>query len=163
RTMTGALNASEAQVRAIVENVADGFVTYGEGGAIEIYNRAAERLFGYPPSHVVGGSLEMLVPGAIGGLTDRRRAGGAGGRAAGALMRFAGSWHAADHPPVAFLTATAGSIFTRGVDLPGCVWESGRPEWIADVTRDPRFLRGAAAAQDGLRTGVALPVVVGGE
>ena len=70
RTMTGALTASEAQVRAIVENVADGFVTYGEGGAIEIYNRAAERLFGYPPSHVVGRSIEMLVPGSIGDLKD---------------------------------------------------------------------------------------------
>jgi len=79
------------------------------------------------------------------------------------VMRFAGSWHEAAHPPVAFLTATAGAILTRGVDLPGCVWESGRPEWIPDLIRDSRFLRGAAAAQDGLHTGVAFPVVVGGE
>jgi len=245
RTMTGALTASEAQVRAIVENVADGFVTYGEGGAIEMYNRAAERLFGYPPSQVLGRSVEMLVPGSIGDLkdgfhaeaegrradgsrfpidlaisemcegdrhtfiaivrditaarrTERRRGaehavtrilaesltiddavprileaiGGALGWSCGAfwrvqapatVMRFAGSWHEADHPPVAFLTATAGAILTRGVDLPGCVWESGRPEWIPDLTRDSRFLRGAAAAQDGLHTGVAFPVVVGGE
>jgi PAS domain S-box-containing protein len=245
RTMTGALTASEAQVRAIVENVADGFVTYGEGGAIEIYNRAAERLFGYPPSQVLGRSIEMLVPGAVGDLkdgfhaeaegrradgtrfpidlaisemcegdrhtfiaiirditaprrTERRRAaehavtrilaesltiddagpkileaiGSALGWTCGAfwriqrdaaVMRFAGTWHVAAHPPVAFLTATAGSIFTRGMELPGCVWESGRPEWIADLIRDGRFLRGAAAAQDGLRTGVAFPVVVGGE
>ena len=39
---------------------------------------------------------------------------------------------------------------------------SGNPNWIADVSEDENFIRGAAAAKDiGIKGGAAFPVQVG--
>jgi len=69
---TRALRVGEARLRAVMDNVADAIVTFGEGGAIESFNAAAERLFGYRLSEVLGESIEGLIPqsgsGFIGGL-----------------------------------------------------------------------------------------------
>jgi diguanylate cyclase (GGDEF)-like protein/PAS domain S-box-containing protein len=55
------LRASEVQARAVLQNVADGIVTAGEGGLIESFNRAASQLFGYREEDVIGQPLEMIV------------------------------------------------------------------------------------------------------
>jgi two-component system, sensor histidine kinase and response regulator len=57
-----ALQASEAQARAIMEAAADGIITTGESGLIESYNAAAEHLFGYRAEEVLGVSLAQLIP-----------------------------------------------------------------------------------------------------
>lgn len=56
-----ALRDSEVRAQAVLQNVADGIVTAGEGGLIESFNRSAQRLFGYSEDEVVGQSLQLLV------------------------------------------------------------------------------------------------------
>jgi diguanylate cyclase (GGDEF)-like protein/PAS domain S-box-containing protein len=45
----------------VLQNVADGIVTAGEGGLIESFNQAARRLFGYSEEEVVGQPLQFII------------------------------------------------------------------------------------------------------
>ncbi len=54
---------SEERSRAVLENVADGIITLGEGGLIESLNPAARRLLGYSGNEIVGRSTADLVLG----------------------------------------------------------------------------------------------------
>jgi signal transduction histidine kinase len=53
--------------------------------------------------------------------------------------------------------------FAPGIGLPGRVWASAQATWIPDVVADRNFLRAPLAAQEGLHSGVGLPVTVRGE
>jgi PAS domain S-box-containing protein len=53
---------SGPQLRSIVDNVVDGIITIDEHGTVESLNRAAEAIFGYPASEVVGHNVRMLMP-----------------------------------------------------------------------------------------------------
>src|SRR6185503_3974423 len=55
------------------------------------------------------------------------------------------------------------TTFAKGVGLPGRVWASGEPAWIADVTRDSNFPRAAVAARSGLHGAFGFPILLGGE
>lgn len=57
-----ALRGSEAKTRAIVEAAVDGIITIDSSGLIESANRAAERLFGYQASDMLGRNVSMLMP-----------------------------------------------------------------------------------------------------
>ncbi|HPF37709.1 MAG TPA: PAS domain S-box protein [Phycisphaerae bacterium] len=57
-----ALRGSEAQTRAIVEAAVDGIITINAEGQIESLNRAAERLFGYESTELIGRNVNMLMP-----------------------------------------------------------------------------------------------------
>lgn len=50
-----------------------------------------------------------------------------------------------------------------GEGLPGRVFATSRPEWIADVREEKDFLAGPAAAQAGLNSAFAFPVLVGSD
>ena len=52
--LNAALRDSEVRARAVLQNVADGIVTAGEGGLIESFNQSARRLFGYREDEVIG-------------------------------------------------------------------------------------------------------------
>ena len=56
------LRSSEARWRAIVESAVDGIVVIDTAGRVEAFNPAAERLFGYQESEVVGRNVSMLMP-----------------------------------------------------------------------------------------------------
>lgn len=56
------LRASEHRLRAIVSNSADGIITIDEGGGIESFNPAAERIFGYTAPEVLGRNVSVLMP-----------------------------------------------------------------------------------------------------
>jgi diguanylate cyclase (GGDEF)-like protein/PAS domain S-box-containing protein len=56
-----ALRDSEVRARAVLQNVADGIVTAGEGGLIESFNQSARRLFGYREEEVIGRPLPLIV------------------------------------------------------------------------------------------------------
>ena len=43
------------------------------------------------------------------------------------------------------------------------VWSTGEPVWIADVSREPSFLRASIAAKAGLRGAFAFPIRIGDE
>lgn len=51
----------------------------------------------------------------------------------------------------------------RGVGLPGRIWESKAPAWIADLEGDPNFPRVETVRQIGLRSGFGFPLMVAGE
>ena len=59
--LNAALRDSEVRARAVLQNVADGIVTAGEGGLIESFNQSARRLFGYREDEVIGQPLELIV------------------------------------------------------------------------------------------------------
>ncbi|MFO0810501.1 MAG: PAS domain S-box protein [Gemmataceae bacterium] len=57
-----ALRASKARLRTILETAVDAFITIDESGMIESYNPAAERMFGYQASEVIGQNVKVLMP-----------------------------------------------------------------------------------------------------
>ncbi len=56
-----ALRESQAINKAVLENVVDGIITISEEGIVDSFNPAAERLFGYKPSEVLGQNVKMLM------------------------------------------------------------------------------------------------------
>ncbi|HCA26205.1 MAG TPA: hypothetical protein DEP05_00880, partial [Betaproteobacteria bacterium] len=56
------LQVSESQQRAVLDHVLDGIITIDEGGIVQRFNTAAERIFGYSSAEVVGHKVNMLMP-----------------------------------------------------------------------------------------------------
>lgn len=52
----------EARLSAILNNVLDGIITIDEHGNIGSFNKAAEKIFGYTTSEVIGNNVKMLMP-----------------------------------------------------------------------------------------------------
>jgi PAS domain S-box-containing protein len=52
---------AEDRMRSIVDHVIDGIITFDEHGNVESFNPAAERIFGYAASAVVGQNVKMLL------------------------------------------------------------------------------------------------------
>jgi len=66
------------------------------------------------------------------------------------------------HPPSTefneFVAVSRTTTFAAGEGLPGTVWQTGRPKWIADVGSEANLPRKALAMRLGLRSGVAFPI-----
>ncbi len=56
------LRESAQHTQAILDNMADGVVTFNSRGVIESFNNAACNMFGYSPSEVIGHDIAMLTP-----------------------------------------------------------------------------------------------------
>jgi len=80
----------------------------------------------------------------------------------GATIGCLETWHPSGVSLPAFDATSRQATFARGVGLPGRVWQSGRPAWIEDVTRDGNFPRAAVAAREGLHGAFGFPIVLGG-
>lgn len=72
-------------------------------------------------------------------------------------------WHAASTRLRALSETEHCRQFTRGQGLPGTVWESKKPVWLADVTKQPSFQRAEIVKKLGLKTAVAVPVLSRGD
>ncbi|MER7574503.1 response regulator [Streptomyces sp. NPDC126514] len=73
-------------------------------------------------------------------------------------------WHGEDSVEFrVFRRATEAAPMAPGRGLPGRTLISGKPVWIADVTKDLNFPRAAEAGGLGLRAGMGFPVLVGNE
>jgi PAS domain S-box-containing protein len=57
-----ALHESESRIRTVVDHIADAVITYDTQGRIKSFNLAAERLFGYAPSDILGQDISALLP-----------------------------------------------------------------------------------------------------
>jgi PAS domain S-box-containing protein len=62
RTSQAALRMSEATAHAVLESASEGIILIGPAGRMALVNAAAERLFGYARSELLGQPLEMLLP-----------------------------------------------------------------------------------------------------
>jgi PAS domain S-box-containing protein len=77
----------------------------------------------------------------------------------GSCLRCAHTWEGAFTPVAAFAEASRSVMLARGQGLPGEVWRTGRPAWIADAEAHPRPLpRADAAERAGLRSAFAFPI-----
>ncbi len=76
-------------------------------------------------------------------------------------LRCVAVWTEQDLHPVRFISATLEASFGRGEGLPGRVWETGSPAWIADVTTAANFQRASIAEGDGIHAAFAFPIVAG--
>lgn len=242
--MNQTLRASEARVRAVVDNVVDGIVTLDEHGLIEGANPAVQRLFGYEASELIGRNIDVLLrpagaepfaegedeleglrkdgsrfaveysisemhvederlfTGILRDVSERRRGERrraaqfeatrvlAEGRPVGETLprmleavcralgwEFGAFWEldrraarlrcvaAWSGPGLggAFLEAARALALAKGEGPAGRVWETGAPLWITELPADGAGLHSAAARREGLRSGAAFPVRLGGE
>jgi len=77
---------------------------------------------------------------------------------AAGLLRYSGGWAEDDADLAAFRQVCERLTFTRGVGLPGAVWESGEPVWIPELATAPNFPRVEPATRAGLDAAVAVPL-----
>ena len=56
------LDRTAERMRSVVDHVVDGIITIDANGAIETFNPAAERIFGYPADEAIGRNVRMLMP-----------------------------------------------------------------------------------------------------
>jgi diguanylate cyclase (GGDEF)-like protein/PAS domain S-box-containing protein len=56
------LKESALHTQAILDNMADGVVTYDANGTIHSFNKAASTMFGYPAVAVIGQDIALLTP-----------------------------------------------------------------------------------------------------
>jgi two-component system, sensor histidine kinase len=59
---TAVRRAAEERERSVVNHVLDGIITIDEGGSIESFNPAAEKIFGFQASEVIGKNVRILMP-----------------------------------------------------------------------------------------------------
>lgn len=79
------------------------------------------------------------------------------------VLRCLDQWQTPTFQGDAFALAAWHQSFASGEGLPGRIWASGQPCWIADVALDPQFLRTDVAAQVGLHGGFGFPIRIAGE
>ena len=78
------LRTSERRIHAVLNTALDGIITIGELAEVETYNPAAEAIFGYEPTEVIGNSVNMLLSEAqFAGEEDLRHYAEASGKRAG--------------------------------------------------------------------------------
>ncbi len=57
----GQVRDSEARTRAVLDNVDEGIIAINESGVIEIFNPAAEQIFGYKGHEIIGKNASLLM------------------------------------------------------------------------------------------------------
>ncbi len=67
-------------------------------------------------------------------------------------------WASSSIDAADFLAATRAAEFAPGEGLPGRVWKSGEPEWVADILDQRNFPRAEEARAAGLHGALAFPI-----
>ena len=76
-------------------------------------------------------------------------------------LENSGIYYAAQPRLVCFKQASEHFTFNKGRGMPGKAWDSAKPQWIRDVSRDSQFIRKDLAAEFGIKAGVAIPIFCG--
>lgn len=79
------------------------------------------------------------------------------------LIHHVQSWNPKGQETCELESLAATASWAQGTGLPGRVWASGQPEWVASLANDPQFLRLQAALKDGVASAVAFPILVGAD
>lgn len=58
----GQLHDSEAYISSLMNNLIEGVISTNEYGVIETFNPAAEKMFGYTGSEIIGQNVSLLMP-----------------------------------------------------------------------------------------------------
>ena len=53
---------AEVRLRSVINHAVDGIVTINERGTVDSFNPAAENIFGYSASEIIGQNVKMLMP-----------------------------------------------------------------------------------------------------
>ena len=73
-------------------------------------------------------------------------------------LRLKDIWHLQIPVFYEFKKSSEAYTFSKGIGLPGRVWESGQPVWITDVVDDKNFPRMAIAQKLGIHGAMAFPI-----
>lgn len=76
-------------------------------------------------------------------------------------LEFCSAWGAPGRAAESMFQESAGLTLTDALDLPGRVWQYGRPVWISDLTSLSPSPRAEAARRHGMVSACAVPVRVG--
>ncbi len=76
-------------------------------------------------------------------------------------LEYIQSWGSASAKSSEFQADNPDMTFESGVGMNGLVWSTGEAIWIADVTKDHRFLRSDMAFRSGLRSAFGFPIKAG--
>ncbi len=63
-----AIHLAEERYRSVLDTAADAVILVDSDGTIQAFNRAAERIFGYPAEEAVGSSIRALIPAGLGAI-----------------------------------------------------------------------------------------------
>ncbi|MGJ5627892.1 GAF domain-containing protein [Nostoc sp. CALU 1950] len=74
------------------------------------------------------------------------------------VLRFLDTWHKASLEMREFEALKRQTTFAPGIGLPGRVWASSEPVWIADIVKDINFSNFKIAAQVGLHAAFGFPI-----
>jgi GAF domain-containing protein len=80
-----------------------------------------------------------------------------------AVLRFVDLWQAPGSRFEQFAAVSRATEFASGVGLPGRVWSSAAPLWLADVVVDSNFPRAPVARAEGLHGAFGFPILLEGE
>ncbi len=79
------------------------------------------------------------------------------------VLRCRESWHRQSVGVTEFEAISRARTFQPGIGLPGQVWASRKPVYIADVVHDANFPRAPFAARAGLHAAFGFPILFSGE
>ncbi|QLE43651.1 response regulator [Nostoc sp. C052] len=74
------------------------------------------------------------------------------------VLRFLDIWHKTSLEMQEFESLKRQTTFAPGIGLPGQVWASSEPVWIADIVKDMNFPNFKIAAQVGLHAAFGFPI-----
>ena len=77
------------------------------------------------------------------------------------VLRCMKIWHSPGLSFPQFIKATRESAYQRSVGVPGRVWETAQPTWLADLPDEENFPRLPFATAEGLHASFAFPIRVG--
>ena len=79
------------------------------------------------------------------------------------VLRCVEFWHAPEIHAPDFEAATRSITFSPGTGLPGRVWITAEPAWIADLSKETNFPRKQVALKEGVRAALGFPILLGEE
>ncbi len=79
------------------------------------------------------------------------------------VLRFAQAWGTNDDKVKHYIEGSRDLTYAPGVGLAGRAWQSGQPQWAADMGKDPRIAQRALAQDSDMHGAFVFPVISAGK